>query len=222
MGIISVEKANCLVWLGIYSERVFTTLKRYEDGFDSMLDKNPNFYKEYCDMLSIPNIYNDATDFIKRYAYDKENVDSIYSNLVRAYDNALILRDFITSDSLAYINLAIFAMKKASASEAPLVDLQIVRDHLLAFWGCIDDCVDDIVVRNLIKVGRRIERLDLCLRHHDDKKELIRHFEQIKLYGSRARLELKKLYYYKLAYELEKDEIDYKVAIDALENMIQV
>lgn len=222
MGIISIEKANNLLWLGRYSERVFTTLKRYEDGFDRMLDSNPNFYKDYCFRLNIPDIYESSSDFISRYAYDTNNVDSIFSNLYRAYDNALVMRDFISSDSLAYIQLAIFQMKKARASEAPMVELQTVRDNLLAFWGCIDDCVDDIIIRNLIKVGRRIERLDLCLRHNDTKSELKRHFEQITLYGTRAQVGFDRLNYYKLALELEKEETDYEAAIDALENLIKM
>ncbi len=222
MGIISIEKANNLMWLGRYSERVFTTLKRYENSFDMMLDMKPDFYIEYCERLNIPNVYTSADDFIRKYAYDTDNEDSIFSNLYRAYDNALVMRDFISSDSLAYIEMAVFEMKKARVSDSPLIELQIVRDNILAFWGCIDDCVDDIIIRNLIKVGRRIERLDLCLRHGDEKQELKRHFEQIQLYGTRARVQFDKLNYYKLAYELEKPDTDYKVAIEAVENLIKM
>lgn len=36
MGIISIEKANNLYWLGRYTERVFTTLRKFYRIFDSI------------------------------------------------------------------------------------------------------------------------------------------------------------------------------------------
>ena len=40
MGIISVEHTDRLLWLGRYSERVYTTLKIFASYFDSMIDLN--------------------------------------------------------------------------------------------------------------------------------------------------------------------------------------
>ncbi len=39
MGIISVDQADRLFWLGRYSERVYTTLRLYSKSFDSMIDE---------------------------------------------------------------------------------------------------------------------------------------------------------------------------------------
>ena len=41
------------------------------------------------------------------------NPDSIISNLNRAYDNAIVLRESIGSETLSFIQLAIYEMNKA-------------------------------------------------------------------------------------------------------------
>ncbi len=132
-------------------------LKKYYNGFDEMLDGNIMAYHEYCDAMNIPDIYGSKENFVKQYPYDTENPDSIISNLYRAYDNAMVMRDYISSESLAYIQLAIFDIKSAKGSDAPLITLQDTVDHLLAFWGCIDENVDDAETRNLIKLGKMVE-----------------------------------------------------------------
>ena len=67
MGIVSVEKANHLYWLGRYTERVFTTLKRFISVYDNMLDSDPTAYKKYCESIGITDIYQSKDDFIVRY-----------------------------------------------------------------------------------------------------------------------------------------------------------
>lgn len=221
MGIISVEKLNDLYWLGRYTQRVYTTLQRYHKGFDEMLDIDFQFYEKYCDALNIPNVYENYEDFIVKYAYDTENPDSIVSNLYRAYDNALVLRDYISSEALAYIHLAQFQIKAAEISDAPLIELQAVIDNLLAFWGAVDDTIDDITVRNIIKFGKKSELLDLKLRFHDKKSEIKRVFSQLDLYLNRANLEYNKVAYYEIALNLEKGEWDNKEMLTSLEDLVQ-
>lgn len=222
MGIISVEKVNHLFWLGRYTQRVYTTLQRYNTGFDEMLDFDIHFYEKYCDALNIPNIYTDYENFITSYGYDTENPDSIVSNLYRAYDNALVLRDDISSEALAYIHLAQFQLKAAKISDAPLIELQSVIDNLLAFWGAVDDSIDDVTVRNLIKLGKKAELLDLKLRFNEDNKELKRVFGQLDFYLHRVNIEYNKVAYYELALALERgDEIDEEI-IHSLEKLILV
>ena len=101
---------------------------------------------------------------MEKYPFDTEDGNSILSNLIRAYDNAVVMRDEIGTDTLSYIQLAIYDMKKSMVSRSPLIELQHVIDNLYAFWGCLDDRIDEQEIRNIIKSGRRIERLDLYLR----------------------------------------------------------
>ena len=97
MGIISVEQADHLFWLGRYTERVYTTLRFYFQRFDSMIDETVDSYQTFCESIDIPNIYLSKEDFLRRYPFDADNTDSIISNLNRAYDNAIVLRESIGS-----------------------------------------------------------------------------------------------------------------------------
>ena len=174
MGIISVEQVDHLYWLGRYTERVYTTLKIYSESFDRMIDESEDSYQKYCDSLDIPNIYESKEDFLKRYPFDISVPDSIISNLNRAYDNAIVLRETIGSEALSYIQLSIYAMNNASVSYAPLIDLQQIMDDLLSFWGLVDDQIDSDQIRNIIKAGKRIERIDLYARLEVEKPRLVR------------------------------------------------
>ncbi len=147
MDIISAEQANRLYWLDRYTERVYTTVRIYFKKYDVMIDENEDSYEEFCQMVDIPNIYTSKEDFLKRYPFDPENPDSIISNLTRAYDNAIVLRESISSEALSYIQLAIYEINRAAESLSPLMEMQEVLDDLLAFWGIIDDKIDSEQIR---------------------------------------------------------------------------
>ncbi len=164
MGIISVKQADHLYWLGRYTERVYTTLRIYSLRFDEMIDAVPDGYQQFCESIDIPNIYSSREDFLKKYPFDESNPDSLISNLNRAYDNAIVLRESIGSEALSYIQMAIYEMTKARGSESPMIELQGVLDLILAFWGSVDDQIDSEQVRNIIKAGKQIERIDLYAR----------------------------------------------------------
>ena len=174
MGIISVEQADHLFWLGRYTERVYTTLRFYFPRFDSMIDETVDSYQAFCESIDIPDIYSSKEDFLRRYPFDADNPDSIISNLNRAYDNAIVLRESIGSEALSYIQLAIYDMNKAAASSSPMIELQYLMDHILSFWGIADDQIDSEQVRNMIKAGKRIERIDLYARLKVSREELVR------------------------------------------------
>ena len=164
MGIISVEKSDHLFWLGRYVERVFTTLNTFFSCYDRMLDTEKEAYKHFCERLSIPDIYENQEDFVQKYLFSKEDGNSVYSSMERAYDNAVVLRDELSSRTLSYIQLALDCMEKHAGSGAFAYDLQPVLDDLFAFWGCLDDNVEDEECRNIIKCGKYLERLDLYMR----------------------------------------------------------
>lgn len=219
MGIISIEKANNLFWLGRYSQRVYSTLRGFYNGYDEMLDRNNTAYAAYCDAMNIPDVYGSKEVFIENYPYDTENPDSIISNLYRAYDNALVMRDYISSESLAFIQLALFDIKSSKGSDAPLITLQSTIDHLLAFWGCIDENVDDIETRNLIKLGKTVEELDIELRMKRDNAAVKRCFDRMNSYMRHTNIVYNESEYYALAYEITRQDISYK---RALENLMKI
>lgn len=217
MGIISVEQADHLFWLGRYTERVYTTLRFYFQRFDSMIDETVDSYQTFCESIDIPNIYLSKEDFLRRYPFDADNTDSIISNLNRAYDNAMVLRESIGSETLSYIQLAVYDMNKAAVSKSPLIELQYLLDHILSFWGIADDQIDSEQVRNMIKAGKRIERIDMYARLKVSREELIREvcrmiprversglvYDKVKLGQMKNLVENPDLDYYKIVSNVE-------------------
>ncbi len=179
MGTVTLGKLDNLYWLGRYIERVYQSIHMYKSAYDKLIDKDSSVYEEECRKMGMANTFASAEDFAWGIAFDTENPLSIISNLYRAYDNAMIMRNEISSETLAYIHLALAEMKRGKISEAPLMELQNVEDLILAFWGCLDDKVDDEGIRNTVKVGRRIERLDIQLRREADRKALTREMRRL-------------------------------------------
>ncbi|MDD3222974.1 MAG: hypothetical protein EOM34_13940 [Clostridia bacterium] len=179
MGIISVVKASNLLWLGRYSERVYTTLQVFGQYYDDMIDHNMEGYKAYCEQLSIPMIYESVDDFFDRYLFDEKDPNSVVSNLTRAVDNAIMLRNEISSTTLSYLEMALNKLQRIRNSKTALFEIQKVSDFMLAYWGCLDDYVLDDECRNLIKAGKYIERIDLYLRLDFPYDSIEREFDQL-------------------------------------------
>lgn len=177
--VVSTDKANHLYWLGRYSERVFTTLRTFFSYYDLMIDGNSEVYKEYCDAIGIPCVYCSKDDFTSRYIFDKHDENSLYSNLTRAYDNAVVIRSTLSSESLAYIEMALNVLKDSKNSLQPLIALQNVIDYLLAFWGSTDDFIEDDESRNIMKAGRYIERIDLYIRLKYPKVKVLEEYRKL-------------------------------------------
>ena len=89
------------------------------------------------------------------------------------------MRELIGSASLSYIQEAIYEMDTAEKSESPMIDLQGVQDLIVAFWGMTDDVIMDERVRNLLKVGKIVERIDLCSRMNKDMGRIAREVERL-------------------------------------------
>ena len=167
---ISINKANYLYWLGRYAERAYTTIRYLRQSYDEMVDKNPNAYLEFCTSIGITDDYIDKKDFIRRFVYDETSEVSIAYYLSRTYDNAIVLRDILTSKTLSYIQLACNDLRNHYNSEGyVIVNLQRVTDDLIAFWGAVDDYIVENNTRDLIKAGKYIERLELYNRFNEDK-----------------------------------------------------
>ncbi|MGN0370014.1 MAG: alpha-E domain-containing protein [Butyrivibrio sp.] len=219
MGIISIEQADRLYWLGRYTERVYSTIRMFFKSFDTMIDESEDSYIAFCNSVDIPDIYNSKEDFLKRYPFDEQNPDSIISNLNRAYDNAIVLRDAISTEALSYIQLSIYEMNRAAASSAPLFELQHVLDDILAFWGIADDRIDSEQVRNIIKAGKRIERIDLYARLGAEPKELIREVHRMFPRVTKSGIPYHEKELMAVKELAEKEKIDYYGIVHNVENI---
>ena len=153
MGVISMEKLDHLYWLGRYTERVYTTLRVFFHIYDRIIEQPEGMYSKYCEKLDIPDIYTSNRQFVQSYLFGEYNPDSVYSNMKRAYDNAVVLRDELSTTVLSYVQLALDTFDSCRKTTAPLLELQQVIDHLLAFWGGADGYVEQEDCRNILKCG---------------------------------------------------------------------
>ena len=159
---------------------------------------------------------------MEKYPFDTENPDSILSNLMRAYDNALVLRDELGSETIAYIQMAIYDMQKAVISRSPLIEMQKVVDNLLAFWGCMDDEVGNEYTRNIMKIGRRVERVDLSLRFGKDRDYLAKEVKKLVNRAPRTGLEYDKEALKKIQTDIGQGDYNVRELVAILETFIQV
>ncbi len=189
MGIISIEKADRLFWLGRYAERVLTTLVAFFDFYDEMIDGDEKAYRTYCKKIAIPDVYKSKEDFQQKYLFDGQNPDSVISNMERAFDNAVVIRGELGTYTLSYIQMALDVLKgEGGKADAPAYDLQQVIDYLNAFWGCMDDQTEDEECRNIIKCGKYLERLDLYMRLGYSAKAIDKEFSKFENRLHRVRL----------------------------------
>lgn len=187
MGTITVEYSSNLYWLGRYAERAYTTLNAFFGYCDMSLDKDKNSYKEFLGKLDIEDRYGDCKSFIRGYLYDEADGFSVASSFRFAHDNALVCRNVIGSEALAYIQLAIDAFHASRDRQNPRLSLMPAIDYLLAFWGSIDDKIASGEARTIVKCGKLVERLDLYFRFSYDHKLINSEYEKLCHVLARAR-----------------------------------
>lgn len=217
MGIITIEKSDNLFWLGRYTERVHTTVKYYIECTDLMIDTDPDYYAVLCQKIGIPDVYGSTQQFLKAYPFDTDDPNSILSNLYRAYDNAIVMRDYIGTETMAYIQLAIDDMKAARRGDAPLADLMMVIDHILAFWGCVDDLIHDEQTRNIIKLGKGVERIDLYLNVGRPTADIRREYSRMKQYLRKSHMRHDD----SVLYTIDNMLLEYDFPYDNVRNLIR-
>ena len=163
MGTISLEHSNRLYWLGRYTERFFTTLKALGDLYDKMLDTQHG-YTDYLGCFGLADTYADNAAFLRSFLFDNANSNSAVYSLERAYDNGIVLREEISTTSLSFLQMAKDTLEKAQNSTNIRLSLLPLEDILYAFWGCINEHIYDDEIRNIIYIGKTVERLDLYMR----------------------------------------------------------
>ena len=126
--------------------------------------KDEKYYEDFCSKLGIANKYSYKQEFIRNFLFDENDPNSVMHNLLAAYDNAVIMRNELSSETMSYVQMAVDALEKDKYSNAPILKLQQVFDYIFAFWGSADDYVESETSRNILKFGRSVERLDLYTR----------------------------------------------------------
>ena len=163
MTTISKEHSDRLYWLGRYTERAFTTLRTIQKLYDKIIDKQKG-YTDYLKFFGLTDNYGSIDAFMHSFLYDINNANSVAYSLERAYDNGIVLREEISTESLSFLQLAKDTLGKSSTSANTRLSLLPLEDQLYAFWGCVNEHIYNDEIRNIIYIGKTIERLDLYIR----------------------------------------------------------
>lgn len=165
--VITADKAARLFWLGRYAERVYISLHLLRRYYDNAIEGDLTSLDEYYKYLGISDLTQDqhSEDFQLSQLYSKDNNCSIVSSLNLANDNGIVLRQDITSESLAYIQMSKALIEEcAKNNEKNITLLQPITDYMLAFFGSIDERVFEERIRKFLRIGRFIENIDLHIR----------------------------------------------------------
>ena len=179
MGPVTLSKQNRLFWLGRYAERVYMTVQFLMKAYDSLLDSTAIDYADFCRRLGAENVYSDAEDFCRRYLFDENQPCSVRASMEALLGNGMVLRETISTPTLAYLQMAQGAIEMAEQSAGPTVELQWVLDDIMAFRGSFDDSVDLESARNITKAGFSVERLSLMLRLNWQPERLERELRKL-------------------------------------------
>ena len=163
MGTISLEHSGRLYWLGRYTERFYITLKSLDKLYDKMIDSSHG-YAEYLSFFGLPDTYTDSKAFIRSFLYDSSNPNSAAYSLERAYDNGIVLREEISSASLSFLQMAKDTLLRSQDRPNIRLSLLPLEDTMYSFWGSVNEHIYDDEIRNIIYIGKTLERLDLYIR----------------------------------------------------------
>jgi hypothetical protein len=173
---VTASKADNFFWLGRYTERVYTTLEQFFPFYDRVMDTDVDAFRPFAKALDLPQDFKDFDAFIDSFLYDESVQDSIRSSMGSAFRNAVILRPELSSRLLQHVELALTTTITGSHEHGTAAEgiyrQRDVNDHLLAFWGGIEDSAADITFKSVIFIGKYIERLDLYTRFGSSPEDL--------------------------------------------------
>lgn len=177
---ISTEQGSRIYWLGRYTERVFTTLKSLERLYDKVIDRDPEHYKKYLECFGLDDIYGDYKSFFHSFIFDRNNSCSAAYSLERAYDNGIVLREEISTEALAYLQLGKDKLKSAeNTTQGLVVALMPLEDILNGFYGSFIDHVYNEEIRDIFLCAKSVERVELYIRLKYRTEKIISEFERM-------------------------------------------
>ncbi len=177
---ISTEHSSRIYWLGRYTERALTTLKSLERLYDKVIDRDPEHYKKYLECFGMSDTYGDYKTFFRSFIFDKSNSCSAAYSLERAYDNGIVLREEISTDSLAYLQLAKDKLRAAeNTPQGLVVAMMPLEDILYGFYGCFIDRVYSEEIRDIFLCAKSVERVELYIRLKYRSEKIRSEFERL-------------------------------------------
>lgn len=181
--IISTSKANSLYWLGRYEERVYITLHLLRKCYDKMIDGDPEDYCPIWHKLDTDGVYPTIEAFALGIMYDDSTSCTVMAAQTKAMDNAILLREDISSETLSYLEMSLALIKECrQKQETNIICLQSVIDWSLAFWGSAEQRIHNHKALYIMMLGRNIENLDMLLRFDYDFERIALAYDSAKRY----------------------------------------
>ena len=170
---ISPAKANYLYWLGRYAERVSAQMHFLRHHYDLCLDEgHEDAIHDYCNKLNLPACSRDRDVFLDEHLFGTQN-GSLRHTLNCLNDNSIVLREELTTNTIAYVNLCVATLKHSDhKKDLNINSLQPISDYILAFWGSVLQNVTNGATLDMLFIGKRIEFIDMYSRFGEKHSRL--------------------------------------------------
>jgi len=165
MPTISPAKANHLYWLGRYAERVSAQLHFLRYYYDLCLDEgHEDALLQYCGKLSLTDCSPDRDLFLVQHLFSTHS-GCLRHTLNCLNDNSIVLREELTTNTIAYVNLCVATLKHSDhKKDLNINSLQPISDYILAFWGSVHQHVTNQASLDMLFIGKHIEYIDMYAR----------------------------------------------------------
>ena len=170
---ISPAKANYLYWLGRYAERVSAQMHFLRHYYDLCLDEgHEDAIHQYCSKLHLPICTRDRDAFLVEHLFG-DQCGSLRHTLNCLNDNSIVLREELTTNTIAYVNLCVATLKHSDhKKDVNINSLQPISDYILAFWGSVLQHVTNGATLDMLFIGKRIEFIDMYSRFGEKHSRL--------------------------------------------------
>ena len=170
---ISPAKAHHLYWLGRYAERVSAQMHFLRHYYDLCLDEgHEDAIHQYCSKLNLPICTRDRDAFLVEHLFG-DQCGSLRHTLNCLNDNSIVLREELTTNTIAYVNLCVATLKHSDhRKDVNINSLQPVSDYILAFWGSVLQHVTNGATLDMLFIGKRVEFIDMYSRFGEKHSRL--------------------------------------------------
>ena len=170
---ISPAKAHHLYWLGRYAERVSAQMHFLRHYYDLCLDEgHEDAIHQYCSKLHLPICTRDRDAFLVEHLFG-DQCGSLRHTLNCLNDNSIVLREELTTNTIAYVNLCVATLKHSDhKKDVNINSLQPISDYILAFWGSVLQYVTNGATLDMLFIGKRVEFIDMYSRFGEKHSRL--------------------------------------------------
>ena len=222
---ISPAKANHLYWLGRYAERVSAQMHFLRHHYDLCLDEgHEDAIHDCCTKLNLPTCSLDRDAFLDEHLFGTQS-GSLRHTLNCLNDNSIVLREELTTNTIAYVNLCVATLNHSDhKKDLNINSLQPISDYILAFWGSVLQNVTNGATLDMLFIGKRIEFIDMYSRFGEKHSRLAAEWRNMDrrldrqsfLVNKDARMALREIFF-------EHDRIpDQNAMLAALNSLITV